>query len=106
MQNAIEHFKANLQIQKKLDKILKDMDPASGVSVSIRRGVSRDNPDVEDDELRRPWVTVETADLEAARVIIEEAAKAARRNVETWRRFLEKDVKDAREILDKNPPAQ
>lgn len=45
-----------------LQKLRKEVDPASGLSISVRRGVARDNPDVEYDHKKRPWRTVEICD--------------------------------------------
>jgi hypothetical protein len=47
---------------KALRKLKKDIDPASGMSVSVRRGVARDNDDVEYDHEKRPWLTMEFSD--------------------------------------------
>lgn len=60
-----------------LKKILKEMDPASGVSISIRRGVARDNEEDDYDSTKRPWVLVETGELAHARVAISAAIAAA-----------------------------
>jgi hypothetical protein len=40
-----------------LKKLKKGVDPASCISIGIRRGVPYDNEDVEDDATRRPWRT-------------------------------------------------
>jgi hypothetical protein len=44
---------------KQLRDVLKKMDPASGLTVHIRRGVAADNPEYDDDQTRRPWVLSE-----------------------------------------------
>jgi hypothetical protein len=67
-----------------LEKVLKDMDPASGVAISIRRGVARDNDDVDDDDVRRPWTTVEVINMDWARTIIETAITAAADSEKYW----------------------
>ena len=51
-------MKLALEDIKFLLKLKKDVDPASGMSVSVRRGVPQDNADVEDDDTRRPWRTM------------------------------------------------
>lgn len=40
-----------------LQKMRKEVDPASCMAISVRRGVPHDNADVEDDFDRRPWRT-------------------------------------------------
>jgi hypothetical protein len=67
-----------------LKKVLKDMDPASGVAISIRRGVARDNDDVENDAERRPWTTVECINMDWARTVIETAIKVAEDSEKYW----------------------
>lgn len=51
-------MKLALEDIKFLQKLKKDVDPASCMSVSVRRGVPQDNADVEDDDTRRPWRTM------------------------------------------------
>jgi hypothetical protein len=63
-----------------LRKIRKDMDPASGVSVSIRRGPVRDDPD--EDDRSRPWVTVEITDLAIATEVLDAAIDAANKSLD------------------------
>jgi len=67
-----------------LKKVLKDMDPASGVAISIRRGVARDNDDVEHDAERRPWTTVEIINMDWARQAIGAAILAAEDSEKYW----------------------
>jgi len=38
-----------------LQKLKKDVDPASCMSIGVRRGVPQDNDDVDGDEYKRPW---------------------------------------------------
>lgn len=40
-----------------LKKLKKDVDPASCMSISVRRGVPQDNENVDGDEYKRPWRT-------------------------------------------------
>ncbi len=42
-----------------LQKLKKDLDPASCMSISVRHGVARDNDDIEDDDVKRPWRTMQ-----------------------------------------------
>lgn len=60
---TIEHFRNRRANIDMLRQIRHQIDPASGLSVSIRRGGARDNPDVEDDDERRPWVVTEFSDM-------------------------------------------
>lgn len=46
---------------QKLRRLKADVDPASGLAVSVRRGVVRDNEDDEYDHERRPWIPMETS---------------------------------------------
>jgi hypothetical protein len=39
-----------------LEKLKETVDPASGMSIGLRRGVPHDNEWVEDDDAKRPWV--------------------------------------------------
>lgn len=60
-----------------LQKLLKSMNPASGVAIAMRRGVARDDDDVEDDQIRRPWTTVEVSDMALAHTAISAVLIAA-----------------------------
>lgn len=79
------------QIHKAIDDIRalrqlkKDVDPASGMSVSLRRGVSHDNPDVDDDNVNRPWETMEICEHmeEIIDILIAERIKSLRRWVKS-----------------------
>lgn len=42
-----------------LEKLKKEVDPASCMSVAVRRGVPSDNPDIEDNVERRPWMVMQ-----------------------------------------------
>lgn len=82
-----------------LKKVLRDMDPASGVSISIRRGVPQDNDDVEDDALRRPWTTVECINMEWAKTVIETAIAAAADSEKYWLACAQADHEKLGEFL-------
>jgi len=41
-----------------LQRLKKDLDSASCMSIAVRRGVARDNDAVEDDDAKRPWRTM------------------------------------------------
>ena len=82
-----------------LKKILKDMDPASGVAISIRRGVARDNDDVENDAERRPWVTVECSSMDGAKIVIETAIAVAADSERFWLANAKKDHEKLGEFL-------
>jgi hypothetical protein len=41
-----------------LQKLKKNLNPACCMSISVRNGVARDNDDVEDDDVKRPWRTM------------------------------------------------
>lgn len=83
MSDCIINVRANRERIAALRKILKDMDPASGVAISFRRGVARDNDDVENDDERRPWTTVE-CDPAHARVALTAAIDAAKDSEAFW----------------------
>lgn len=82
-----------------LKKILKDMDPASGVAISIRRGVARDDDDVENDAERRPWATVECSNMEWAKAVIETAIAVAADSERFWLANAKEDHRKLGEFL-------
>lgn len=83
-----------------LQKVLKVMDPASGVAISIRRGIARDNHDDEHDREKRPWVTVEVSNLDLAKVAIEAAILAAKESETHWTRAANRDLRELTDFLD------
>lgn len=81
MNDRVRRIEETIVSINALTKIIKDADPASGVSISFRRGVARDSEEVENDELERPWVTIETAELEMATQAIELMLEAQRKSL-------------------------
>lgn len=55
-------IQARIDAIKALRKIQKDVDPASGLSVCVRRGVLSDAAEDHDGRARREWVNVELCD--------------------------------------------
>lgn len=76
---------------KAIAEILLDMDPASGVTFCVRRGVA--------DEDHRPWVTVETGELTLARPALELIQDAATRSKHYWVSVARKDRDELNEFL-------
>ncbi len=95
-----EHLLNLRQAIKGLKTISEKADPASGVSFSVRRGVSRDNDNVEGDEINRPWVTVELSDLTSAIAALEHIIKAMEGSERIWQSAVAKDITDARKALE------
>lgn len=75
------------------------MDPASGVSFSVRRGVIWDNDAIEDDCIRRPWITVESSDLQSAKTIIELIIQDTEKQIKFWENNVKRDIEIAQKIL-------
>lgn len=97
--NTWEHLQAAKKSLLALDKITKDADPASGITFAVRRGVARDNEDVEDDAFRRPWVTVESSNLELSGRAIALIREALIENIKFWTRRTEEDIASAQNAL-------
>ncbi len=94
----------NLILQReRLKKIRADMDPASGVSFAVRRGVARNNDEVEDDETRRPWATIEICSGGHAEQVIDVLLLANMASIVYARASLEKELKAGAELLTKAP---
>ena len=90
LKKAREILQGYLQIKEKAD-------PASGCSFSVRRGVSRDNPDCDDDATYRPWYTIELSQYEQALDIL---IDSARKNVKRWEAILREEIAQSQKILD------
>lgn len=88
-----------------LKKILQGMDQASGVSISIRRGVSRDDDLDPTDATHRQWVTVETAELNLAVAAITAAIQAAETSATYWLVCAQADHRDLGDFLAANTTA-
>jgi hypothetical protein len=57
IQDSAEIIKTTIEDIKFLQKLKKNVDPASCMSIGVRRGVPQDNEEVDDDSTRRPWRT-------------------------------------------------
>jgi hypothetical protein len=99
MSNSPEMLMQKLSNIKQLMKIMKDMDPASGVSFMVRRGVARDNPENDDDDEIRPWVTVETAELDVAKTVIEQLVLAEKQSAKFWADSTRRTIKECEQAL-------
>jgi hypothetical protein len=100
MNTTAEHIKGLRHTLKTLQKIAKEMDPASGVTLCARRGVARDNEEAEDDNLRRPWVTVETSDLNVAVKVLGLMEQAANHSLTTWLNIARTERDELTKLLD------
>ncbi len=94
-----ENLLKTRQAIKQLQEMNRKSDPASGMSFSVRLGVSRDNESVEDDDEKRPWVTVEISslvDCHRATTALIDGLKLA----ETfWEKATRRDIEEARKAL-------
>jgi hypothetical protein len=82
-----------------LKKILKDMDPASGVAVAVRRGVARDNEAIEYDNELRPWHTVELSNLGGAEAIINVLIIELEASIKLRRSYLSSELAEIQAFL-------
>jgi hypothetical protein len=53
--DCAEQITKTVEDIKFLKKLKKDVDPASCMSIGVRRGVPQDNEDADSDEYKRPW---------------------------------------------------
>lgn len=75
---------------EKLKKLKKDVDPASGMSVQIRRGVLSDRCEEEDDRELREWVQLETAEHMDA--ILDLLIATQVKSLGVWERAAREDI--------------
>lgn len=83
-----------------LKKIAAEADPASGISFQVRRGVLRDNPDYEDDDIRRPLVNVEFFDLDTAQAALLTLCSGVEQSIAFWERCVKTDIEEAEAALE------
>lgn len=93
-----EYLKELLWQRQTLLAILKDMDPASGVTFMVRRGVAADSEDY-DDRLSRPWATIQMADLGEARYVILGLLRANMSSIRIFMRSTDRLIEEAKEAL-------
>lgn len=89
-QDYAELLKTAVEDIKFLQKLRKDVDPASCMSIGVRRGVPQDNDDVEDDATRRPWRTMtfsggDTGTVEGMHSLIDALIRDRLRSLQYWR---------------------
>jgi hypothetical protein len=73
-----------------LRKLLKDMDPASGVTVCIRRGVYDDSE--EEDPNRRPWSIVECVDYDLTAEVIKKLIDSEQQSAKMWAKSIKSEI--------------
>jgi hypothetical protein len=93
-----EYLRELLQQRQTLLAILKDMDPASGVTFMVRRGVAADSEDY-DDRLSRPWATIQVAELGEARYVILGLLRANMSSIRIFMRSTSRLIGEAEETL-------
>jgi hypothetical protein len=95
-----EYLSQLLVRRKALLSISKNADPASGISFMIRRGVARDNEDVEDDDVKRPWVVVESSlDFEKAQDALDLLIQTNMDSIKLFRNSVRNDMEKAELVL-------
>ncbi len=103
--NSLQNLKLTREKILGLEKILNQIDPASGLSVSFRRGVARDNDDIEDDDIRRPWVTCEIGGIatgeNVAKLLIETTLGALKDLESFWIKAVQRDAEEMQKELQK-----
>jgi hypothetical protein len=94
MNHTYEHLRQSKSRLSELQKIIKDLDPASGVSFMIRRGPAKDNEEIDDYETKHPWTTIEISNPSIVSVlnILE---KEQTEVVRFWKHMTEIDIKNA-----------
>jgi hypothetical protein len=98
MKHIYEHLRQSKSRLRELQKIIKDLDPASGVSFMIRRGPAKDNEEIDDYETKHPWTTIEISNPSIVSVlnILE---KEQTEEVKFWKRMTEIEIKNAQKEL-------
>lgn len=100
MDKPHEYLAELLKQRRILKDILKNADPASGVSFMIRRGVARDDEDVPNDFKARPWATVQTPDLVLASSAMAHLLKANKESILVFIRSARLDIEFAIKSID------
>lgn len=99
----IQNLKLTRERISGLKKILSQIDPASGFSIAFRRGVARDNDDIEDDDTRRPWVTCELGGISSEENLgksLMEKTLEALKDLETfWMKAVQRDLEEMQKEL-------
>lgn len=93
-----EYLAELLRQRQVLQDILKDMDPASGVTFMVRRGIAADSEDY-DDRLSRPWATIQMGDSVAARLVIQGLLRANRDSINVFARSAEHLITEVQSLL-------
>ncbi len=99
MNQPWNHLAAARTTLAQLEQIKKDMDPASGVSFMVRRGVAHDNETVEDDENKRPWVELSLSNLDHNTSILDLLIFAAMENITFWEKATKHAIDEAQKVL-------
>lgn len=97
--NSWDHLKQTRANLAAIKAIREQADPASGVSFAVRRGVARDNEDLDGDDIRRPWVTVELSDLELADNALREIQLGLERLEVFWTKAVRRDIETAQAAI-------
>jgi len=101
MNHTYEHLRQSKSRLSELQKIIKDFDPASGVSFMIRRGPAKyelDDEEIDNHEIKHPWTIIETSNPSIVSVlnILE---KEQTEVVKFWKHMTEIDIKNAQNEL-------
>lgn len=92
-----------------IEGLINKCDPASGISISLRRGVPQDNDAVEDDHERRPWRSFSFSgmpdhaccgDHDVVINLLKTLLQERKNLVVFWRNALVRDMDEARVVLE------
>lgn len=82
-----------------LQGIVREADPASGIAFMVRRGVARDNDEVADDMIRRPWATIECCNMGHAYDAVNLLLQQNMESIKVFMTAVERDTVGAQTIL-------
>jgi len=95
--NSCKYLLLRLETIQQLKKLKKEVDPASGITICVRRGVAADNPNQKNDNKNRPWITVETCDEMDTLLTTLIATQVM--SLAHWKRSTEEDILEAQQAL-------
>lgn len=94
---SYEILTARVKTVEALVKLRKDVDPASGISIMVRRGPLSDQAEDDDDRERREWIQLETA-LEMDDILTH-LISTQEDSIDLWIRATQDDIKAAQAAL-------
>lgn len=97
MKTTWETLNERVATKRALDKLAKQVDPASGMTLCVRRGVMHDSEDEDPD--CRPWINVSICQPDTMAALITNMLTDVKFSIRNYRQWVAEDIEQGQQAL-------